>query len=109
VIVFHNEGNSTLLRTLTSIVARSPIEYIHEIILVDDASVDRGRAQRPSREEIITSSPLEYLKETLEIFAKELPVKVQILRNSNRLGLMKSRLKGLIKKSNNNNNESLLV
>jgi len=43
VIVFHNEGNSTLLRTLTSIVTRSPIEFIEEIIMVDDASVDRGR------------------------------------------------------------------
>jgi polypeptide N-acetylgalactosaminyltransferase len=42
VIVFHNEGNSTLLRTLTSIVSKSPVEYIYEIILVDDASVDRG-------------------------------------------------------------------
>jgi hypothetical protein len=42
VIVFHNEGNSTLLRTLTSIVGRSPIEHIREIIMVDDASVDRG-------------------------------------------------------------------
>lgn len=43
VIVFHNEGNSTLLRTLTSIVSRSPIEYIQEIIMVDDASIDRGK------------------------------------------------------------------
>ncbi len=43
-IVFHNEGNSTLLRTLTSIVTKSPIEYIHEIIMVDDASVDRGKS-----------------------------------------------------------------
>lgn len=42
VIVFHNEGNSTLLRTLTSIVMKSPNEFIREIILVDDASVDRG-------------------------------------------------------------------
>ncbi|CAF1070828.1 unnamed protein product [Adineta ricciae] len=77
VIVFHNEGNSTLLRTLTSIVMRSPTEYIHEIIMVDDASVDR-----------------EYLKDTLETFVKELPVRVEIIRNTQRLGLMKSRLKG---------------
>ena len=42
VIVFHNEGNSTLLRTLTSIVSKSPIEFIQEIIMVDDAGVDRG-------------------------------------------------------------------
>ncbi|CAF4535561.1 unnamed protein product [Rotaria sp. Silwood1] len=77
VIVFHNEGNSTLLRTLTSIVSKSPIEYIHEIIMVDDASIAR-----------------EYLKDTLEQFVKELPVKVHILRNKERLGLMKSRLKG---------------
>ena len=38
---------------------------------------------------------LEYLKGTLEQFAKEMPVKVEILRNTDRLGLMKSRLKGL--------------
>ncbi|CAF1124286.1 unnamed protein product [Adineta steineri] len=77
VIVFHNEGNSTLLRTLTSIIIRSPIQYIHEIIMVDDASINR-----------------EYLKDTLEAFTKELPVPVHILRNNDRLGLMKSRLRG---------------
>ncbi|CAF3234239.1 unnamed protein product [Rotaria socialis] len=77
IIVFHNEGNSTLLRTLTSIILRSPIKYIHEIIMVDDASISR-----------------EYLKDPLETFSKSLPVRVQILRNADRLGLMKSRLRG---------------
>jgi polypeptide N-acetylgalactosaminyltransferase len=42
IIVHHNEGNSTLLRGLVSIVRKTPLQYLKEIILVDDASVKRG-------------------------------------------------------------------
>lgn len=77
IIVHHNEGNSTLLRTLVSICRKTPLKYLKEIILVDDMSEDRP-----------------YLLEPLDEFAKTLPVPVKVLRNEERLGLMRSRLRG---------------
>jgi polypeptide N-acetylgalactosaminyltransferase len=77
IIVYHNEANSTLLRGLTSIVRKSPLKYIKEIILVDDASEGR-----------------EYLHGPLDEFVKTLPVSIRIFRNKERLGLMRSRLVG---------------
>lgn len=40
IIVFHNEGWTTLLRTVYSVLHTSPAIFLKEIILVDDASVD---------------------------------------------------------------------
>ena len=41
VIVFHNEGWSTLLRTVHSVINRSPPHMLQEIVMVDDYS-DKG-------------------------------------------------------------------
>ena len=38
VICFHNEAMSVLLRTVYSVLSRSPSDVIHEIILINDAS-----------------------------------------------------------------------
>lgn len=75
--MYHNEGNSTLLRGLTSILRRSPPQLLKEIILVDDASEQR-----------------DYLHGDLDTFAASLPVPVKIFRNKERMGLMRSRMRG---------------
>lgn len=41
VIIFHNEAYTVLLRTITSVINRTPQKFLHEIVLVDDFS-DHG-------------------------------------------------------------------
>lgn len=38
IIVFHNEGWSTLMRTVHSVIKRTPKKYLAEIVLIDDYS-----------------------------------------------------------------------
>ncbi|XP_014840327.1 PREDICTED: polypeptide N-acetylgalactosaminyltransferase 10-like [Poecilia mexicana] len=75
IIPFHNEGWSSLLRTVHSVINRSPPELIAEIILVDDFS-DK-----------------EHLKVALEDYMTRIP-KVRILRTKKREGLIRTRLLG---------------
>ncbi|XP_030758579.1 polypeptide N-acetylgalactosaminyltransferase 3-like [Sitophilus oryzae] len=76
IIVFHNEAWSTLLRTVWSVINRSPKELVEEIILVDDAS------------------EREFLRKPLEDYLLTLPVKTKLIRSKSRIGLIKARLKG---------------
>ena len=38
VIVFCNEAPSPILRTIHSVINRTPPQYLHEVVLLDDAS-----------------------------------------------------------------------
>lgn len=76
IIVFHNEIKSALLRTVWSVINRSPKELIEEIILVDDYSTRDN------------------LKVELEKYVATLPIEVHIVRTIKREGLIRARLLG---------------
>uniref|UniRef100_A0A182LUG0 Polypeptide N-acetylgalactosaminyltransferase n=1 Tax=Anopheles culicifacies TaxID=139723 RepID=A0A182LUG0_9DIPT len=76
IIVFHNEGFSVLMRTVHSVLNRSPKHLLHEIILVDDYS-DK-----------------EDLKGKLERYIERFDGMVRLIRNSEREGLIRTRSRG---------------
>ncbi|XP_075397983.1 polypeptide N-acetylgalactosaminyltransferase 10 isoform X3 [Tenrec ecaudatus] len=75
IIPFHNEGWSSLLRTVHSVLNRSPPELIAEIVLVDDFS-DRDHLKKP-------------LEDYMALFPS-----VRILRTKKREGLIRTRMLG---------------
>ncbi|KAL0267144.1 UNVERIFIED_CONTAM: hypothetical protein PYX00_009494 [Menopon gallinae] len=76
IIVFHNEGWSTLLRTVHSVLNRTPKQLLEEVLLVDDFS-DK-----------------ENLKEGLDYYIQRFDGKVRLIRNSERQGLIRTRSRG---------------
>ncbi|XP_069704421.1 N-acetylgalactosaminyltransferase 7 isoform X1 [Periplaneta americana] len=76
IIVFHNEGWSTLLRTVHSVINRSPPQFLEEVLLVDDFSNK------------------EHLKGKLEQYITRFDGKVRLIRNKEREGLIRTRSYG---------------
>ncbi|XP_068147212.1 putative polypeptide N-acetylgalactosaminyltransferase 9 isoform X1 [Drosophila tropicalis] len=75
IICFHNEAWSVLLRTVHSVLDRSPEHLIGKVILVDDYS------------------DMPHLKKQLEDYFTAYP-KVQIVRGAKREGLIRARILG---------------
>uniref|UniRef100_A0A3B4YDM2 Polypeptide N-acetylgalactosaminyltransferase n=1 Tax=Seriola lalandi dorsalis TaxID=1841481 RepID=A0A3B4YDM2_SERLL len=73
VIVFHNEGWSTLMRTVHSVIKRTPRKYLAEIVMIDDYSNKV------------------HLKERLEEYIKQWNGLVKLFRNEKREGLIQAR------------------
>ncbi|XP_023190177.1 N-acetylgalactosaminyltransferase 7 isoform X2 [Xiphophorus maculatus] len=73
IIVFHNEGWSTLMRTVHSVIKRTARRYLAEIVLIDDFS---NKA---------------HLKERLEEYIKQWNGLVKLFRNDKREGLIQAR------------------
>uniref|UniRef100_A0AAQ5XLQ0 Polypeptide N-acetylgalactosaminyltransferase n=1 Tax=Amphiprion ocellaris TaxID=80972 RepID=A0AAQ5XLQ0_AMPOC len=73
VIVFHNEGWSTLMRTVHSVIKRTPRKYLAEIVMIDDFSNKV------------------HLKERLEEYVKQWNGLVKLFRNEKREGLIQAR------------------
>ncbi|XP_058451722.1 polypeptide N-acetylgalactosaminyltransferase 35A [Malaya genurostris] len=77
IMCFYNEHMQTLIRSVNTVLRRTPSYLLHEIILVDDCS------------------DLDDLRTDLEMELKKLnTAKLRLIRNAKREGLMRSRVYG---------------
>ncbi|CAL1532436.1 unnamed protein product [Lymnaea stagnalis] len=76
ILVFFNEGWSTLIRTVHSVINTSPNKFLKEVVLIDDGS------------------DYDFLKDQLEHYIKQFNGLVKLFRNPERLGLIRARTKG---------------
>lgn len=76
IIVFHNEAWSTLLRTVHSVINRSPSILLQEILLVDDASTRK------------------FLGKELDDYVSRLSIPTRVIRTTKRIGLIRARILG---------------
>ncbi|XP_060230076.1 inactive polypeptide N-acetylgalactosaminyltransferase-like protein 5 isoform X1 [Meriones unguiculatus] len=76
IICFYNEEFNTLLRTVSSVMNRTPYPFLEEIILVDDMS------------------EIDDLKEQLNYHLELFRGKIKLIRNKKREGLIRSRMIG---------------
>lgn len=74
--IFHNEPWSSLVRTVWSVVNRTPKELLQEIILIDDNSTESE------------------LRKPLEDYLDTIPATVRLIRTEKREGLIRARLIG---------------
>ncbi|EDV57627.1 putative polypeptide N-acetylgalactosaminyltransferase 10 [Drosophila erecta] len=77
IMAFHDEQLSVLLRSLTSVINRSPAELLKQIVLVDD------------------DSSLPELEQLDDLVAQNFASIVQIIRLSERRGLIKARMEAV--------------
>nr|XP_054767113.1 probable N-acetylgalactosaminyltransferase 9 [Lytechinus pictus] len=76
IIVFHNEAWSTLMRTVHSVVNRTPHDILAEVVLVDDASTD------------------DELEKKLQNIPKLVRGKVKLVRTTQREGVARAKNRG---------------
>ena len=105
IIIFHNEAWSTLIRTVYSVINRSPAHLLAEILLVDDAStlphlgerlekMVAGMGEKVRLIHLWLSSFL--LPPLLLIIIIMIMTKVRLIRQPKRAGLMRTRMVGVM-------------